>query len=111
MRPAPADPSCVSPPGGIRRSRRVTLRLLSMPVSSAAHHRVRRAETESQRLSGEVICQGRVTRTVRSVHGALQGWASKWLVSVLRWDNATVADWRVSAIGLLERQPTSWPLT
>ncbi|RPD63322.1 hypothetical protein L227DRAFT_385820 [Lentinus tigrinus ALCF2SS1-6] len=42
-------------------------------VSSTAHHRVRRAETGSQRLSGEVICQGRVTRIARSVHDALQG--------------------------------------
>ena len=65
-------PSRVSPPGGIRRSRRVALRLILLPVSRLAYRRRRRVE-KSQRLSGQVTCRGRVIRIVRSARGALQG--------------------------------------
>ncbi|TBU51310.1 hypothetical protein BD310DRAFT_942393, partial [Dichomitus squalens] len=51
-----AAPSMVSPPVGIRRSRRILLGLVA-----------------SQRLSGQVVCQGWTTRTVRSGCVALQG--------------------------------------
>ena len=62
--------SMVSPPGGSRRSRPVPLRLVL--TTPAKHYRggKRRA---SQRLSGQVACQGRATRIVRSGRVALQG--------------------------------------
>ena len=72
LRQASADPSSVSPPGGIRRSRRVAFRLLLLLVSRLAHRRRRPVEM-SQRLSGQVTCRGRVIRIVRSARGALQG--------------------------------------
>ncbi|RPD77199.1 hypothetical protein L226DRAFT_611544 [Lentinus tigrinus ALCF2SS1-7] len=44
MRSASADPSRVSPPGGIRRSRRVALGLSPISVSRLADHGGRRVE-------------------------------------------------------------------
>ena len=58
-----AAPSIASPPGGSRRSRRVLLRFATPPCRQSCSSGVR---WTSQRLSGEVVRQGRATRIVRS---------------------------------------------